>query len=139
MYSALEMQSKDRGLRDVMFSRRMLADQEHDLMAQRLKPPLDALVERAKDEGDLRPDLSSTDVAVLEVAALGAAEFTVAVAPDAWRRHLAIMLDGMRARPDGQSEPLVQPALDHDEFETCMVGWKYGSRETRRQRSSQRP
>jgi AcrR family transcriptional regulator len=138
MYSALEMQSQDRGLRDVMFSRRTAADQEHDLMAQQLKPPLDALVQRAKDEGDLRPDLSATDVAVLELAALGAAEFTVAVAPDAWRRHLAIMLDGMRARPDGEFEPLVQPALDHEQLETCMIGWKYGSRETRRQRSSQR-
>ena len=134
MYSTLELQSRDKGLRDVMFSNRA-PDREHELMRQRLKPPLDALVQRAQEEGDLRVDLTGTDVAVLELAALGAAEFTVAAAPDAWRRYLAIMLDGMRTRPDGRGEPLYQPPLDDDQLDTCMIGWKYGSRETPRQRS----
>ena len=135
MYSALEMQSRDRGLRDVMFSRRGSADQDHELMRQRIKPPLDALVARAQREGDLRADLTSTDVAVLELAALGAAEFTAAAGSGAWRRHVAIMLDGMRVRADEQYEPLKNPPLDDDELENCMIGWKYGYRETRRQRS----
>lgn len=134
VYSALEMQSQDKGLRDVMFSRRA-PEREHELMRQRLKPPLDALVQRAKDEGDLRADLTSTDVAVLELAALGAVEFTAGAAPDVWRRHVAIMLDGMRTRPDGDYEPLDQPPLNDEQLDTCMIGWKYGSRETPRQRS----
>lgn len=132
MYSALEMQARDKGLRDVMFSHRA-PEQEHEVMRARLKPPLDALVQRAQREGDLRADLTSTDIAVLELAALGVAEFTAVAAPDAWRRHLAIMLDGMRARPGGD-EPLDEPALDDDQLDTCMIGWKYGSRQTPRQR-----
>ena len=135
MYSAAEMQSRDKGLRDVMFSAGDSLHENHERMRQRIKPPLDALVLRAQREGDMRADLTTTDVAVMELAALGAAEFTGVVAPDAWRRHLAIMLDGMRARPDGEYEPLLQPPMDEDELDTCMIGWKHGSRDTRRLRS----
>lgn len=135
MYSAAQLQSRDKGLRDVMFSSGDSPHRGHDLMRQRIKPPLDALVLRAQQEGDMRADLTATDVAVMELAALGAAEFTAAVAPELWRRHLAIMLDGMRARPDGDYEPLDQPPLDAEQLENCMVGWKHGSRNTRRLRS----
>lgn len=134
MYSAAQLQSRDKGLRDVMFSRGDSLPHGHGVMRQRIKPPLDALVLRAQQEGDMRADLTATDLGVLELAALGAAEFTAAVAPEIWRRHLAIMLDGMRARPDGDYEPLDQPPLDDDQFEDCMVGWKHGSRDRRRLR-----
>src|SRR5215472_11636319 len=43
---------------------------------------------------------------------LSAAEFTAAAAPDAWRRYLAIVLDGMRARAEDVTEPLGRPPLD---------------------------
>lgn len=138
MTSLLEMQAADRGLRDVMLSRRSPSP-EHDVLRNHLKPPLDELVARARAEGDLRPDLTASDVGVLEVAVLGAAEFTAPAAPGAWRRFLAIVLDGMRARdpqgaPTGHA-PLPAPPLDDDQIDTCMIGWKYGSRETPRQRA----
>lgn len=133
MGSMLELQARDKGLRDVMIFRRV-PEMEHDLLRDLVKPTLYALVERARAAGDLRPDLTATDVAVLEVAALGTVEFTAPAGPDAWRRYLAIMMDGMSARPGGVTEPLVQPPLDDDQTEACMVGWKYGTRETPRQR-----
>lgn len=132
MYSAAQMQSQDKGLRDVMFSGGESVHESHELMRQRIKPALDALVQRAQREGDMRADLTATDVAVMELAVLGAAEFTFAAAPDVWRRHLAIMLDGMRVRPGCDYEPLNQPPIDDDELESCMIGWKHGSRDTRR-------
>lgn len=134
MSSMLELQARDKGLRDVMAFRRV-PEREHDVVRDEIKPALYALVERAKAQGDLRGELTPTDVAVLEVAALGMVEFTAPAGPDVWRRYLAIMMDGMSARPGGAVEPLVHPPLDDDQTEACMVGWKYGSRETPRQRS----
>jgi hypothetical protein len=64
------------------------------------------------------------------------AEFTAAAAPDAWRRYLAIVLDGMRARPDYVTEPLDQPPLEDQQLYACMDGWKDGFWKTPRQRSS---
>jgi AcrR family transcriptional regulator len=132
MASMLELQCGDKGLRDVMLSRRAPAP-DVDLLRTRIQPALDALVERAQQQGDLREDLTSTDVGVLEIALLGAAEFTAAAAPEIWRRYLAIMLEGMRARPTGPSEPLEEPPLDDDQIDACMIGWKYGSRQIPRQ------
>ena len=134
MVSMLELQARDRGLRDVILARRV-ADPDQDRTRARIKPALDSLVDRAQREGDLRPDLTSADVAVLEISVLGAAEFTGVAAPDAWRRYLAIVLDGMRADPTGPTE-LPEPPLDEEQLDACMIGWKYASRETRRPRPS---
>lgn len=133
MASMLELQARDKGLRDVMVFRRV-PEMEHDLLRDLVKPTLYALVERARAAGDMRRDLTATDVAVLEVAALGTVEFTAPAGREAWRRYLAIMMDGMSARPGGITEPLAQPPLDDDQTEACMAGWKYGTRETPRQR-----
>jgi AcrR family transcriptional regulator len=138
MSSMLELQCQDKGLRDVMLSRRGPEPAEYDLLRDRIKPPLYDMVHRAQQAGDLRADLSATDIGVLEVAALGAAELTTAVHPDAWRRYLTIILDGMRARPEGGphgNSPLDQAPLDDDQLDECMTGWKYGSRETPRHRA----
>jgi len=134
MASMLELQAADRGLRDVILARRV-AEPERDRTRDRIKPALESLVARAQREGDLRADLTSADVAVLEIAVLGAAEFTGVAAPDAWRRYLAIVLDGMRADPTGPSE-LPQPPLDEHQLDACMIGWKYGFRATPRPRMS---
>ena len=134
MASMLELQFRDKGLRDVMLARRAPGPDE-DVLRIRIKPALDAIVERAQQQGDLRADMSATDVGVLEIALLGAAEFTAAAAPEVWRRYLTIMLEGMRARPAGQFEPLEQSPLDDEQIDGCMIGWKYGSRQTPRQRS----
>jgi hypothetical protein len=100
------------------------------------KPPLVALLARAQQEGDLRPGLTATDVAVLEIAVQSTAEFTAAAAPDAWRRCLAIVLDGMRARPEDVTEPLDQPPLNDEQLYACMDGWKDGFWKASRQRST---
>lgn len=139
MTSVLQLQTADRGLRDVLLSQRS-PDPEHDVLRDHLKPPLERLVRRAQQEGDLREDLTATDVGVLEVAVLGAAEFTAVAAPGAWQRFLAIVLDGMRAPRDqhgrpAEHPPLPAPPLDDEQIDACMVGWKYGSRETPRPRA----
>ena len=100
---------------------------------------MEDLVTRAQAEGDLRPDVTVTDIGVLVVAALGIAEFTASQSTEVWRRHLTILLDGLRTRPHAarQLRPPNSPPLDTDQINACMIGWKYGSRETPRPR--QRP
>ena len=131
-----EIQCRDKGLRDVMLASRG-PDPAEDALRDRATDTLYGLVRRAQQQGDLRADLTPTDVGVLGVAILGAAEFTDAVLPEISGRYLTLILDGMRARPEGGNSPLDQPALDDDQLEACMNGWKYGCRETPRQR--QRP
>jgi hypothetical protein len=134
MASMLESQAVDKALRDVILSRKVHEIGEDDVFRERIEGALYNLVERAQREGDLRPDVSATDIGVLEIATVGIAEFTGSAGPDVWRRYLTIILDGLRARPAGATSALEQPPLDDDQIDACMTGWKYGSRETPRQR-----
>jgi AcrR family transcriptional regulator len=130
MVEMLELQSRDRGLREVITLARKTADPDRGLMRARLIDPLKQLVARAQQEGDLRADLTAIDIAVLEIAVLGTADFTSAAIPDGWQRYMTIVLDGMRAHPTGPTE-LPAGTMDEEQMDACMVGWKYGFRATR--------
>lgn len=75
---------------------------------ERLAGLKDAIMSRAKHAGVLRPDVTSTDIALITWGIAAIIDSTRHVAPDAWRRHLALVLDGLR--PDAAS-PLPGPAL----------------------------
>jgi AcrR family transcriptional regulator len=57
------------------------------------------LMARAQAAGSMRPDAVLDDVPML-MCGIGSARFRKHAYSDAWRRHLAIVLDGLRARPD---------------------------------------
>ena len=139
MTAMLETQAHDKGLRDAM-----IAQQKHlnecgrekgQALRETLQPMLYALVARAQREGDLRADVVPTDIAVLLIMAVCMLELTAPVAPDNWRRHLSILLDGLRARPGGANAALTEPPLDDEQIDDCMTGWKYSTRETARHRT----
>jgi hypothetical protein len=67
-----------------------------------------AIVTRAKDAGVLRADVESSDLVLLIWGIAATADATCNVAPDAWRRHLALLLDGLRP---GAAHPLPVPPL----------------------------
>ncbi|MEV0645796.1 helix-turn-helix domain-containing protein [Phytomonospora sp. NPDC050363] len=68
-----------------------------DACREHLAGVLGELVGRAQEQGRLRVDVSARDV-VVQVMALGrAVEMTEADEPGAWRRHLTVVLDGLRA------------------------------------------
>ncbi|MBM7506124.1 TetR/AcrR family transcriptional regulator [Agromyces aurantiacus] len=78
-----------------------------------LQDAADAIVERAQAEGSLRPDVTVVDLSVL-VDMLGSlGQYGGAYLPF-WRRQLAVILDGLRARPDVSQLP--GAALDFGEF-----------------------
>lgn len=65
-----------------------------------------ALVDRARDQGALRADVTGTDVILLMCAPNYVTGYVPDAPPDLWRRYLAIIFDGLR--PEG-ARPLPQP------------------------------
>jgi len=68
-----------------------------------------ALVERAQAVGALRGDVDITDIGLLMWAVVRATEGVREAAPTAWRRHFALLLDGLRA---GSAHPLPGRPMD---------------------------
>jgi hypothetical protein len=57
------------------------------------------LIARAKADGSMRPDAVLDDIPML-MCGVGSATVRKHACGAHWRRHLAIVLDGLRARPD---------------------------------------
>ena len=76
-----------------------------------------ALLEDAKDQGRVRSDITSTDLTVILWGIRGVIETTRGVAPEAWRRHLGILIAGMRPAP----EPLAHRPLTTAEVDQVIA------------------
>ena len=62
------------------------------------------LIERAQAAGAMRRDAMLDDIPML-MCGIGSATVRKHACADAWRRHLAIVLDGLRAQPDSTPLP----------------------------------
>ncbi|MGH3726735.1 MAG: TetR/AcrR family transcriptional regulator [Mycobacterium sp.] len=91
----------DRGLYETLAGRGRAEDKER--IWPRLVAPVTALVERARDAGVIRADTQPEDIAAV-LTIMGPA---YAMGESAWRRYLALMLDGLRAV---DADPLPVPA-----------------------------
>lgn len=114
---AAEMQSADRGLREVL-----MGVHDADQMEQihdRLSAPLRLLVERAKTAGRIRSDVEVTDLGVAVLMLCTVADITTDAAPGLWRRYLPMLLDGLRAGSD-----LPVPPVTEDVFRKAMNSHK---------------
>jgi AcrR family transcriptional regulator len=114
---ATEMQSRDLGLRDVILysghGRERVA-----MARESIVPVVTRLVERAQHDGHLRKDFVATDVPVIELMLSSVAAYTNSLAPELWRRYLAIVLDGLvaqrsdsRTLPAGPSHAVIEAAM----------------------------
>ena len=65
-------------------------------MQRELNDTMTTLLERAKASGDLRPDVVLDDIPMV-MCGVGAATRKSHMCPDAWRRQMTIVLDGLRA------------------------------------------
>jgi AcrR family transcriptional regulator len=71
------------------------------------------LLAEAQEHHRIRADLTSTDLTLAFFSIRGVLEATLPVAPDAWRRHLDLLLAGMRPAPeDLPNRALSQATLD---------------------------
>jgi AcrR family transcriptional regulator len=101
----------DLGLRQLI----MFATYDRDQVCyvrDRMRPAVSRLVERAQAAGDLRDDFQPTDVKMIAFMLASIAEYAAPVAPEVWRRYLAILIDGLRPSRDGVSPlPVAAPTV----------------------------
>lgn len=69
---------------------------------------IERLVRRAQRSGAMRDDVGLADVRAALWAAAEVADTAGALAPDLWRRHLHLVLDGLRA---GAATPMPAPSV----------------------------
>lgn len=98
------MQVMDRGLTELCVSD-LPGAPALDTAKARGVEALHAIIERAQQAGQLRPDFQQADIMMVVSATARAAEY--GPEPDAWRRHLAFLIDGLRAtaRPAKRVDP----------------------------------
>ena len=122
LHNAIERQTRDRGLKELMHG----SAHGHAQIARardQLVPLVTELVERAQGAGQLRDDFAPSDFPLIQFALGAVADYTADVEPEAWRRIMGLLIDGMRVRRDAPT-PLEIRALDTDEIECAMRDWR---------------
>lgn len=122
LQGAIERQTSDRGLKDLLLSSVYGQDQISRAREQ-LVPIITELVERAQRSGQLRDDVAPSDFALIQFAMGFVAEYTAEVQPEAWRRVMALVIDGLRVHRDVPT-PMRVDALATEEIECAMREWR---------------
>jgi AcrR family transcriptional regulator len=107
MERALASHAANRGLKDMLAARGHGATRAQ-AMRERIHPLLRRVIERAQAQGALRADFTAEDLSLVFRAVGRVIETTADVAPQQWRRHLGLLLDGLRAEA---ATPLPVPPL----------------------------
>ena len=122
----LAVQAADRGLKEVVLGTARGAGRAARAR-ERIGPIVDHLLARACEAGEVRPDVAASDLALIQFMLGAVIDFTHDVAPETWRRILAIVLDGLRPRRDAPT-PLPAPALDERQLDRAMDAWRNPAR-----------
>jgi AcrR family transcriptional regulator len=118
MEGSVRLHSADRGLKQALFgSGRGLACLEEG--RTRIAPLVEGIVERARESGDLRPDIEITDIPILQFTLSGVADLDLPGAPELGLRYLTIVLDGLRTR---EPSPFPVHAPTIEEFHVAVGG-----------------
>ena len=110
----LAARAANRGLKDVLAAARGQGAQRAEAMRARIRPLLRRMIQRAQEQGTLRPDFKPEDLPLVFWTADRVIDRTAAVAPDHWRRFLGLLLDGLRA---DAATPLPGPPLTRAQLE----------------------
>ncbi|MET7730265.1 helix-turn-helix domain-containing protein [Streptomyces sp. NPDC005402] len=110
----------DRGTNDLMTTHLKGVESLQAVHAHN-RATMELLLRRGREAGSIRADATTEDV-LFALAALGRAvpSLATAVGPEAWRRPLALLLDGLR--PSSTAAPLPSPALTADELGEVLQG-----------------
>ena len=119
MEGTCELLAGDRGYTDVNRSR--IPGTPVINAARERTWALKAAIVAAKEAGVLRADVESSDLVLLMWGIAAIADATRGAAPDAWRRHLALLLDGLRP---GAAHPLPVPPLTFGQLRDAAPRWR---------------
>jgi hypothetical protein len=112
------LQATDRGLNDAM-GMRFPRTPALEAARGRLFDLGGQLIARAQQAGQLRPDITHEDLALVTWANARVPQAVRAAgAPDAWRRHLGFLLDGFRA---DRATPLPEAPLSPRQVYRAML------------------
>lgn len=116
---SLHMQFGDRGLNQIMNNAALGRDRVADAR-DRIAPLIHQLVERAKEQEVVRPDLDQSDLIFVQLGLSSIMESSRAIEPDLYTRYLTLFLDGIRS--DRSSFlPLPVQALSAEETHRAMT------------------
>ena len=110
-------QASDRGFGDFV-ARRFPDDERTEALHNRLCRLAERALSQAQEAGAVRADVTAADLVMLLWASSSIAAATGDVAPQVWRRHLHVALDGFRA---GDRRDLPVPPLDDDRLYRAMA------------------
>ena len=113
------LQATDRGLSAILGSQ-LPTEQLLGRARTRVRPLVETLVARAQEAGGLRGDVAYEDISVLLWTTGRVVDATRDIAPEFWRRYLALTVDGLRA---GAASPLPRPPLTREEHNAAMVAF----------------
>ncbi|MCX4095279.1 TetR/AcrR family transcriptional regulator [Nocardia sp. alder85J] len=111
-----ELQATDRGFTDVCV-RPLPAGSRIEQAKRRGQVLFHELIARVQAAGALRPDVDVTDIGLMLWSVVRATDGVRHRAPEAWRRHVAILLDGLRTEA---AHPLPGAPLEHDILRAAM-------------------
>jgi AcrR family transcriptional regulator len=95
-FCELIWRAAERNAADLAFCEAVaFSDQSNVVEQVGLARSTDALMERAKAQGKMRADATQTDVPMMMCGA--SSVMRLSPTPDAWRRYLTLMLDGLRS------------------------------------------
>jgi AcrR family transcriptional regulator len=96
---ALAQTATDRGLRELM--RQGTGDSQQITRAREgIVESLGHLITRAQEQGTMRDDITVADIAPIAAMIDSVMDLPPTDTARPWRRYLALILDGLRARPD---------------------------------------
>lgn len=111
------VQAGDRGFNDFL-SRRFPGNDEIERIHDRICEQIEDVLSGAQDAGEVRPDLTMADIVTLIWSNGRVIDATSTAAPDAWRRHLHLMLDAYRAP---RAHPIPEPPMTDQQLYDAMV------------------
>jgi hypothetical protein len=98
------MQASNSALKEIMAGGSHRGRERVARARERVAPLASELFERAKRSGRLRPDVTETDMATIHMMLGAVIDSSRTTEPDAWRRYLGIVLDGLRTRRNAPTD-----------------------------------
>jgi AcrR family transcriptional regulator len=117
-----ELQSEDRAFKELVLAGPEGLERVNRIRA-RMLPRMSRIVERAHESGQLRTDVVPQDMPLIQLMIGTVIDCGRDVAPDLWRRFLAIYMRGLRAET-GAPDPLPEPPLGFEELQQVMGAWE---------------
>jgi AcrR family transcriptional regulator len=115
--STLELQAGDRLLKDV-FLRLPPGTRRVESAREELRRLFGRVLERARAGGQLRAGFTLADLSLVFWSFGPVIDATAEVAPDAWRRHLHVLLDGLRS---SAATPQSVPSLSDEQLTAATL------------------